>query len=59
MYKKRKTLFSNIRTTNNIKALDKQGDDEFRVGGAFVHSRVPAERTPSKSNGQMGRKVPV
>lgn len=49
MYKK-KMLFSDIRTTNNIKALDLERDDEFRAGEAFVHSRVPAQRASSKSN---------
>lgn len=46
-------LFSDVRSTNNIKALDLEGD-EFRVVEAFVLSRVPAES--SKSNGQLERK---
>lgn len=41
-----------------MKALDLEGD-EFRVVGAFVHSRVPAEGASSKSNGQMRRTVLV
>lgn len=39
---KRKAPFADVRTTNNIKALGLEGDD-FRVAGAFVHFRVPAE----------------
>jgi len=55
---KRKVLFSDVRSPNNMKALDLEGD-EFRLVGAFVHSRVPAEGASSKSNGQMERKVLV
>ena len=51
-------LFSDIRSTNNIKVVDLEGD-EFRVGGAFVHVRVPAEGASSKSKGHIERKVPV
>ena len=38
---KKKVPFSDVRTTNNIKALNLKGGD-FRVDGAFV-LRVPAE----------------
>ena len=42
---KRKVPFSDVRTTNNIKALNLKGDD-FRVDGAFVLLRVPAGEAP-------------
>lgn len=38
----RKVPFSDIRSINNVKALDLEGDD-FRVDRAFVLFRVPAE----------------
>ena len=42
---KRKVPLSDVRTTNNIKALNLKGDD-FRVDGAFVFLRVPAGEAP-------------
>ena len=48
--------FSDVRTTNNIKALNLKGDD-FRVDGAFVLLRVPAEeasRALTKWRGRYG-----
>lgn len=51
---KGKVPFSDVRTTNNIKALGLEGDD-FRVDGAFVHFRVPAEEASKQwANGEEG-----
>ena len=52
----KKVPFSDVRTTNNVKALNLKGDD-FRVDGAFVLLRVPAEeasRALTKWRGRYG-----